>query len=140
MRQVHPREVMELGRKFESRGTSVRPPADDRALHRLENAIQGPLAHEARAILSIFDGFDEQTPDEATMVCLWSAEMIAQHAEAEEIDPRGPVIGDYFLSADLFRCDLRRSDSAVWWHDRAKVAAPTLYDFYKCVAEGLFKP
>jgi hypothetical protein len=98
------------------------------------------LSEEARTLFSVFDGFDEQMADQATMVCLWSADAIAETAEAEEASSRGQVIGDYFLSADLFRCDLRSNASMVWWEDRGDVAANSLTEFYQHIADGTFKP
>ena len=140
MRQIAPDELLALAAKFEGRDTRVRPPANERSLLRLESAINGALSKEARAIFSVFDGFEDQMADEATMVCLWSADVIAETAETEGTTSRGQLIGDYFLSADLFRCDLRSNVSPVWWEDRGDIAADSLVEFYQRVAEGLFKP
>jgi hypothetical protein len=140
MSQLVPSEILGLVAKFEERGTRVRPPADEQSLLRLEHAIKGSLSEEARILFSVFDGFDEQMADEATMVCLWSADAISKTAELEGDAPRGQVIGDYFLSADLFRCDLRSNASMVWWEDRGDIAAKSLTEFYQRIADGLFKP
>jgi cell wall assembly regulator SMI1 len=140
MRGIAQAELVDIAANLEARGTRLRPPADDQSLTRLEAAIGGPLTDEARALFSVFDGFEAEMADEETMVCLWSADAIRQKVEAEGAIAKGQVIGDYSLSADLFRCDLRTGAAKVWWDDRGTIAASSLFDFYRQVAEGTFEP
>lgn len=132
-------ELADVAARLESRGTKLRPAANDQTLASLEAAIGGSLSEPARALYSTFDGFDADIPDNATMVCLWSAETVSRKSMLAGITGKGQVIGDYFLDADLFRCDLRSEDSKVWWDERGLIAASSLIEFCRQVAEGTFE-
>lgn len=132
--------VAKIAAKLEARGTRLRPPADHKSLGRLESAIGAPLCAQARALFSAFDGFEEQMADDATMICLWSTQLIYQNVLETAAVERGQVIADYFLSAESLRCDLTDAASQVWWHERGKVASDSLFEFCRKVAEGTFAP
>jgi hypothetical protein len=132
-------ELARIAAKLESRGTRLRPPADDQTITRLEVAIGGPLSRYSRALYSTFDGFDQAAPDEKTMVCLWSAETICGRANTGINSSKGQLIGDYFLDADLFRCDLRSDVSKVWWDERGTIAAVSLLELCRQIGDGTFE-
>ena len=133
-------EMLAIAAELTGRETVLRPPADKESLAQLEAVIGGPLGEQARALFSVFDGFDGRMPDDKTMVCLWSADAIHRAAAQHSRSAKGQLIGDHFLAAEHFRCDLRRDQSEVWWDERGTVAAASLLEFCRQVGRGTVAP
>lgn len=132
-------EMAKVAAMLEARGTRLRPPADLKALAHLEDTIGGRLSDQASALFQTFDGFIDEIPDDKTMVCIWSVERIICVTRESRI-ATGHAIGDHFLAADFFCCDLRNSASRVWRQECGSIVAGSLLEFCQQISEGTLAP
>lgn len=130
--------LADVAAELEARGTRLRPPADNATLSLLESLIGGALSETARALYSTFNGFAEESIDDETMIRLWSIDTIMRNIEAERKTGTGQGIGDYFLSLDIFRCDLREDRDKVYLESGEINVAASLLEFCKKLGRKSF--